>query len=80
MKIWCLFSVECAYDQPDNNLVCWWREKPSLEAFFEALGIQLGADDTTTVNGVKIWAGEDLQIQPGSTGYRLQQVPEGTRL
>lgn len=77
MKIWCLFSVDCNYDQPDNNLVCWWQEKPSLETLFKALGVELGKDDVTTVNAVKIWTGERLQIRPGDTEYRLEDVAEG---
>lgn len=29
-EIWCLFSIDCAYNQPNNNLVVWWETKPDF--------------------------------------------------
>jgi hypothetical protein len=55
MKIWCLFSVDNNYDQPENNLVCWWQEKPSLETLFIILGIKMGENDEHTVQVVQVW-------------------------
>lgn len=75
-KIWCLFSIKNDYDQPANNLVCWWSKKPSVEQFCAALGVKLGEDDETTVNAVKIWAGQALQLQHAGTEYRLEEVKE----
>lgn len=31
MKVWALFSIENQYDQPDNNLVKLYKDKPSFE-------------------------------------------------
>jgi hypothetical protein len=80
MKIWCLFSVDNNYDQPEHNLVCWWQEKPTLECLFETLGHKLGEDDEVTVNVVNIWTGKDVQIYKSGTSYRLEEVEEGTKL
>jgi hypothetical protein len=76
--IWCLFSVEQNYDQPDNNLVCWWREKPSLETLFNTIGVEMGKRDDTTVAIVKIWAGDPQDVD--TTLYRLEAVSEGRKL
>lgn len=78
MKIWCLFSVDCNYDQPDNNLVAWWQERPSIEKLANFLVVKLGQNDEETVNLVKIWGGGSEQLQSrGDTSYRLEEVAEG---
>jgi hypothetical protein len=81
-KIWCLFSIDCNYDQPDNNLVCWWQEKPSLETLFKALGFNISdTQDDVVVNIVKVWSsGEDVQLTLGGTSFRLEEVQEGINL
>lgn len=73
--IWCLFSVDNNYDQPDNNLVAWWPEKPTLEVLFDTLGVTLGVRDQDTVAVVKIWAGSREELR--QTQYRLELVSEG---
>ena len=78
--IWCLFGVENNYDQPDHNLVMWWREKPSIEKFANAIGVQLGEDNEETVNLVAIWTGKPCQIRLGQTYYSLEEVQEGKEL
>jgi hypothetical protein len=76
--IWCLFSVDNNYDQPDNNLVAWWSEKPSLEVLFKALDVKIsGGRDEDVVAAAKIWAGTQEQVGYAGTSYRLEQVPEG---
>jgi hypothetical protein len=68
-----LFSVENEYDQPSNNLVCLWKDKPSLEECSEAIGIKFPApNDDMTLALVKVWNGEDVCIH--NTNYRLQEV------
>jgi hypothetical protein len=39
--IYCLFSVQNNYDQPNNNLVCWWPEKPDFCTFCNAFEINI---------------------------------------
>jgi hypothetical protein len=80
MKIWCLFSVDNNYDQPENNLVCWWQEKPSLETLFIILGIKMGENDEHTVQVVQVWTGKDIQAGFEQIRYRLEQVEEGKKL
>lgn len=76
MKIVCLFSVENNYDQPNNNLVCWWREKPSIETVAKMIGETFPCrDDNDTLAIVKIWSGEGARIH--ETDYRLENVEEG---
>ncbi len=79
MKIVCLFSVENNYDQPQNNLICWWREKPSIETLAKALDLRFPASsDSETLAIVKVWSGEGARII--ETDYRLEEVEEGERL
>lgn len=35
--IWCLFSVDNQYDQPDNCLQFFWFEKPEGDVLYAAL-------------------------------------------
>lgn len=76
-KIWCLFSVDCNYDQPDHNLTAWWAEKPSLEKLANFLGHTLGEDDETTVKIVNIWAGKRTSLTSYGPDYRLEEIEEG---
>lgn len=76
--IWCLFSVDNNHDQPDNNLVAWWHEKPSLENFFKALGVTMGQRDNETVAVVQIWTGQRQVVsETFKTEYRLEELEEG---
>jgi len=74
MKIWCLFSIDNAYDQPENNLVAFWLNKPSC---VDIAGIlRLNQDDKRDRdNAGKIWRG--LVIRIGETDYRLEEIKEG---
>ncbi|HPG04751.1 MAG TPA: hypothetical protein P5256_06435 [Beijerinckiaceae bacterium] len=75
-KIIGLFSIDNNYDQPNNNLVAFWTEKPSIQALASALRSAFPAsDDAVTLAIVKIWGGEEHDI--GSVSYRLQDVTEG---
>lgn len=79
-SIWCLFSVECLHDQPANNLVAWWDQKPSFDTLAKALGVPgfPANSDAATLFIVKVWEGEgERQMAPGQTMYRLVQVAEG---
>jgi hypothetical protein len=80
MKIWCLFSIDNNYDQPDNNLVCFWTEKPTLDILGQALNIGLlSAIDEEIISLVDIWRGNRARLH-FDTEYRIQEVEEGERL
>lgn len=77
--IWCAFSVDNNYDQPNNNLVCWWPTKPSIEEFSNALGYSFPTnDDDTTLAIVKAWSGTPSRII--ETDYRLEETKSGIPL
>lgn len=73
-KIWCLFSIDNMYDQPDNNLVSWWVEAPTLSQLKFVLG-----DYHEDEKIIKLALGGEYRIE-GEVSYRLQQVTEGERL
>jgi hypothetical protein len=76
--IWCLFSVENDYDQPENNLRAWWGEKPTLEALGKYLCRPLDKSlDTEIATVVDIWLGRRAKFRPGDTSWRLEEVQEG---
>lgn len=77
--IWCLFSVENDYDQPDNNLVRFWLEKPSIETLAKFLGRPMETiKDEELIKVVSVWQGTGARF--GNTDYRLQEVTEGESL
>ncbi len=79
-KIWCLFSVANDYDQPDNNLVRWWAEKPTIETLAKFLATPLAsAQDDQIVAVVTIWGGKPARISANDTMYRLEEVAEAPR-
>lgn len=76
-KIWCLFSIENNYDQPENNLVTWWSEKPTIErlAKYMCHPLDKSSDEDLMVT-VAIWRGQGSQYHLGDTHYRLEEVEE----
>jgi hypothetical protein len=84
LKIWCVFSVDNNYDQPDNNLVIWFNEKPTLDQLARTLtGKGLDElDEPNIVAIVGIWTGNsDGKLPFGfDTIYRLEEVEEGRKL
>lgn len=80
-KIWCLFSVDCNYDQPNNNLVCWWNGKPSIETIAKLMGVKWGAcPDEHIVAVVNVHTGKVASLTKEGTDYRLEEVTEGKEL
>ena len=71
-----LFSIENQYDQPENNLVALFKEKPSIELLAKALGKSFPCDkDSDTLAIVKIWKNESKNIyRLGNFYYRLEEV------
>lgn len=76
-KIYVLFSIDNNYDQPENNLVAWWHEKPSLELLANALGGSFPSiNDERTLSIVKIWSMDSCQ-RIEDTDYRLECIGPG---
>jgi hypothetical protein len=74
--IWCLFSIENNYDQP-NNLVRWWATRPSLDVLAKFLAKPLDrATDDEIVKIVEIWTGNPAWFY--NARYRLEEVAEGS--
>lgn len=77
-KIWCLFSVENNYDQPEHNLVAWWAEKPEFGVLAKAAGFgdfpSRKSEDTLAV--VDLWQGQTI-MDAQRTSFRLEEIMEG---
>ncbi len=77
-KAWFLFSVDNNYDQPPNNMVCWWSEKPKLEEVAKAVDLDFpNGGDEAVLSVVNLWSGKEVRIL--NTDYRLEEVMEATR-
>jgi len=72
-NIWCLFHIAKDYNQPKNNLICWWSVKPTPTQIANKMEIGLQYEGATErVNNVLNGREED--------GYRLEEVKECKRL
>lgn len=79
--IWCLFSIDNNDDQPENNLVRFWFNRPSIETLASFMGYPTDkANDEDIVKIVLLWQGTPQRFTPYGTDYRLQYVEEGTSL
>lgn len=81
-EIWCLFSVYNNYDQPENNLVAWWDDRPSIEVLSKMLmGVSIDQlQDDDVVSLVNVWKGQPSRFSGHDTRYRLETVTSGTKL
>jgi len=87
--VFCLFSIANDYDQPRNNLVAWWAEKPTFETFCKCFEVTIepGADVLTVLDKYgeallslkEIYNGKEARVF-GNTDYRLEEVAEGVIL
>ncbi len=77
-SIVCLFSIENNYDQPSNNLVCWWNSKPDIETLFKAIFNKpvSEANDDQIVPVVNVWQNKQATF-PDNSDWRLETVDEG---
>lgn len=88
-SIYCLFSISNNYDQPRNNLVMWWPEKPHFEAFCEAFDIKvedniniltlLDKYGAALMSLKDIYNGKESRVF-GDTDYRMEEVTAETKL
>ena len=72
-----LFSVENNYDQPENNLVALFKEKPSLTAIATAIGLDFpSTNDKISLAIVNVWNSIDSTsgIRIMDTDYRLESI------
>lgn len=75
--IWALFSVENNYDQPNNNLIAWWTEKPTFEILAGMMGVEFKSDEVILAV-VKCHQSEEVRLN--NTDYRLEYILEGVCL
>lgn len=85
MKVICLFSVANNYDQPDNNLIAVFEDKPTLDELSKVLYskklAELNADDIVSV--VDIFKGIDnyeVRIEDHNKDYRLETIKVGVKV
>ena len=76
MKIWCLFSIANEYDQPNNNLISWWLEKPNIKELARVLHIKFDLSKGNSFLG-KLLKEQRIKDNSCYTEYRLEQVEEG---
>lgn len=74
--IWCLFSIDNDYRQPEHNLVAWWCLKPTLEQLQGIL--KLTEQKVLKKDLVGIYRGEERRI--GNVDYRMFPTLEGVRI
>ena len=74
VNIWCMFSVENNYDQPPNNLVVCWVDKPCFEAIMSAIGGNMSRDEDI-IAAAEVMKGGEARVN--ETDYRLEQVRFG---
>lgn len=78
--IWCLFSIANEHDQPDNNLVAWWAEKPTIDALARFMACPLEeAISEDILRVAELWKGAAVKGFPHDkeTQYRLTLHGEG---
>jgi len=73
--IWCLFSIDNDYNQPENNLVVWWETKPSFEILMAAMSVSLSGPTEGLVAVANVLQGKNERWH--DTDYRLEHVPVG---
>jgi hypothetical protein len=73
-KIWVVFSIANEYDQPTNNLVAWWGEKPAIDKLALALDIDFDRTKGSPVLG-KLLTGKEVRYS--GCDYRLEEIEEG---
>ena len=74
-----LFSIENNYDQPRNNLICWWSEDPTIETLAKILNIDFNTtSDQNKVAIVNIYTKGKARID--NVDYRLEEIKAGIEL
>jgi hypothetical protein len=71
--IWCLFCVFSEANQPNNNLLCWWRIPPTA-ADIKKIWPDFRAEEA------EILARDKYYVNDFRTEFRLRQVKQGVFL
>lgn len=74
MKIYAMLSIADICNQPDNNLVAWWFEKPSIDKILWAIGGTY-EDDAAVLAAAHIYNGGVHGFR--NTEYRVAKIDEG---
>ena len=80
MKIWCLFSIENLYDQPGNNLVTWWVNKPDNKQLIKAISSMVIKIEDEELLVKQLHSGDEVRVSIGTFGgydFRLKEIEEG---
>lgn len=77
MEIWCLFNIYNEYNQPENNLVAWWENKPNIYQLANIIGIQFDVKKGNKELG-RILNGKRVEILDNQ--FRLQKVTDNTKI
>lgn len=79
MKIWCVFSIANNYDQPDNNLVGWFQQKPTIHRLAEFMKINFATADQEQILFITgLWQGHSVKYN--DTTFNLEEVGEAANL
>lgn len=75
MKVWAIFSIENDYNQPDNNLVVLYKNKPNFEQLFKRFSRQreLGELEEYEIVGIVGMLSGNTYDFCGAE-YRLEEV------
>lgn len=68
LEIYCLFSIQNLWDQPEHNLVAFWSTMPTATQLASIIG-----DNGLGIAQLRINGFTDL----GQTEYRLKRITEG---
>lgn len=85
MKIYCLVQIANEYDQPNNDLLCWWRERPTIEVILEAIGGSLSEELSVLcacalLLSITREGSLAVDAQYNNTQYRIFKSEEGVLL
>ena len=61
-EIWCLFSIDFEYNQPDNNLVVWWETKPDFSTLKSVFSNMYFDKEIDNIKINDILKGEEISI------------------
>ena len=80
-SIWCLFSVVENYNQPNNNLVAWYSEKPTISTLAHSVFNRSIEElsDSEIILVANLSKGTRVKDN-WYTEYRLEQVQENSVL
>ena len=75
MKVWAIFSIDNDYNQPDNNLVALYKEKPTFEQllkrFYDSSELR-DLEEYEIIGIVGLLSGKEYNFC--SVRYRLEEV------